>query len=61
LESGAAIEREIVAGVVREKDEFGCGCIDGPNVIHVHEASQFWCDIRVQALADNENAWIYEV
>src|SRR5207247_2825023 len=58
LESGAAIEREIVAGVVREQHKFGCGCVDGPNVIHVHEASQFRCAIRVQAVADDDDAWI---
>src|SRR5437764_14489015 len=54
FKSSAAIKREIIAGMIGEKNEFGVSCIDGLNVIHVHVASQFRCVIRFHAVADED-------
>src|SRR6266481_5452005 len=61
FEPRAAIEREVVARLVREQHELSRFGRDGANVVHVDEAFQLRQNIGVETVSEDERARIDEV
>src|SRR5438105_8952520 len=61
LKAEAAIESEIVAGVIGEEHLLGHRGVDRPDVVHIHESSQLRGDVGVETVTDNDRAGINEI